>query len=220
LGTIRQFNLGRLIKEYKAPNFFETGTFRGDGVDYALKFPFFQITSVEIIPEIANEAKERFSNNDNVKIITADSVSALRDELPAIKTNCIFWLDAHFPGADAGITAYDSENAEEVRLPLVKELEIISTVRKKFKDVIVVDDLRIYEDGPYKNGNVPEDALPKMNRNISFVYSNFERSHIVLKCYLDEGYILLLPKAIYKKNHFRFYDLFKTTSSVEDFYLV
>ena len=125
-----------------------------------------------------------------------------------------------FPGADAGITAYDSENAEEVRLPLVKELQTISESRKKFKDVIIVDDLRIYEDGPYKNGNVPEDALPKMNRNISFVYNYFERSHIVLKCYLDEGYILLLPKVIYKRHHFKFYDLFKTTSSVEDFYLV
>ena len=98
MGTIRRFNLVRLIKEYKATNFFETGTFRGDGVDYALNFPFLQITSVEIIPEIANEAKERFSNNNNVKIITADSVSALKNELPAIKTNCVFWLDAHFPG--------------------------------------------------------------------------------------------------------------------------
>jgi hypothetical protein len=220
LGTIRRFNLARLIKEYKATNFFETGTFRGDGVDYALKFPFLQITSVEIIPEISNEAKERFFNNDNVKIITADSVSALTNELPAIKTNCVFWLDAHFPGADAGITSYDSENAEEVRLPLIKELQTIRDSRKKFKDVIIVDDLRIYEDGPYKNGNVPEDALPKMNRNISFVYNYFERSHIVLKCYLDEGYILLLPKVIYKRRHFKFNDLFTTTSSVEDFYLV
>ena len=219
MGTIRQFNLARLIKEYRATNFFETGTFRGDGVNYALKFPFLQITSVEIIPEIANGAKERFTENKNVKIVTGDSATALRDELPAIKNNCIFWLDAHFPGADAGITAYDSEKAEEVRLPLVKELQIISTLRKKFKDVIIVDDLRIYEDGPYKNGNVPEDALPKMNRDISFVYNYFERSHIVLKCYLDEGYILLLPKAIYKKHHFRFYDLVKSTSSVEDFYL-
>jgi hypothetical protein len=220
LGTIRRFNLARLIKEYKAPNFFETGTFRGDGVEYALQFPFCQFTSVEIIPELADEAKERFSIKNNVKIIKADSVTALADELPAVKTNCVFWLDAHFPGADAGITAYDSENVEEVRLPLAKELETICALRKKFRDVIIVDDLRIYEDGPYKNGNVPEDALPKISRNISFIYKYFDRTHIVLKCYLDEGYVLLLPKTAYKKRHFKFNDLFKTTSSVEDFYLV
>jgi len=212
--------LNRIIREYRTSDFFETGTFRGDGVEYALKFPFRHIASVEIVPEIADEAKMKFASNSNVKIMTADSVTALQTELPVVKTNCVFWLDAHFPGADAGITGYDSENVEEVRLPLAKELETISVLRQKFRDVIIVDDLRIYEDGPYKNGNVPEDALPKISRNISFIYEYFDRTHIVLKCYLDEGYVLLLPKRTYKKHHFKFNDLFKTTSSVEDFYLV
>lgn len=220
MGTIRRFDLGRIIKEYHTPDFFETGTFRGDGVDYALKFPFRQVNSVEIVPEIAGEAKQRFATNGNVKIMNADSVSALRDTLPGIKTNCVFWLDAHFPGADAGITAYDSENDEEVRLPLVRELELISASRRQFRDVLIVDDLRIYEDGPYKNGNVPKDALPKINRNIDFVYDYFQRTHLILKCYLDEGYVLLFPKKAYKKHHFKLADILSNTSSVKDFYLV
>ena len=220
MGTIRRFDLARIIKEYKTQNFFETGTFRGDGVCYALEFPFKRITSVEIIPEIATEAKARFAGASHVKIIEADSVNALKNELSKNKANCVFWLDAHYPGADAGITGYDAENIEEMRLPLVKELETIKALRKNGKDVLILDDLRIYEDGSYENGNVPADALPKVDRNIDFAYRYFQKTHIILKCYLDEGYILLFPKKSYKKHHFKFFDLFRRTSSVEDFYLV
>jgi hypothetical protein len=219
LGTIRRFDLQRIIKEYKTVHFFETGTFRGDGVSFALNFPFKQITSVEIVSEIAAQAKSKFANNTTVKIIAADSVTALKNELPHLQNNCVFWLDAHFPGADAGMTAYDTENNEEVRLPLVKELETISVLRNEFNDVLILDDLRIYEDGPYQNGNVPLDALPKMERSIQFVYKYFDSTHVIIKCYLDEGYILLFPKKPYKKNHRRFLEFLRETV-VEDCYLV
>lgn len=220
MGTIRKFDLARIIKEYKAPVFFETGTFRGDGVSYALQFAFKKIISVEIIPEIANEAVAKFSGDKSVKIIEAQSDVALQNELPFIRSNCLFWLDAHFPGADAGMTAYDMDNEEAVRLPLIKELETISTLRQNFKDVFILDDLRIYEDGPYEKGNVPADALPKMERNIDFVYRYFSKTHFIFKCYLDEGYILMFPKRRYRRNHFKFSDLFRKGTSVEDFYLI
>jgi hypothetical protein len=219
LGTIRKFDLARIIKEYKTTVFFETGTFRGDGVSYALQFPFRQIISVEIIPELASDAALKFSEDKIVRIIEGQSTDALRNELPFVQSNCVFWLDAHFPGADAGITAYDMENVETVRLPLIKELETIHALRPKFKDVFILDDLRIYEDGAYENGNVPVDALPRMERDIDFVYRYFSKTHFIFKCYLDEGYILMFPKGRYKRNHFRFRNLFRKRSSIEDLYL-
>jgi hypothetical protein len=219
LGTIRKFDLARIINEYKTTVFFETGTFRGDGVSYALQFPFRQIISVEIIPELAHDAVVKFSEDKVVSIIEGKSSEALRNELPFVQSNCLFWLDAHFPGADAGMTDYDMENVEAVRLPLIKELETIHTIRQKFQDVFILDDLRIYEDGAYENGNVPIDALPRMERNIDFVYRYFAKTHFIFKCYLDEGYILMFPKGRYKRNHFRLRDLFRKRPSIEDSYL-
>lgn len=194
MGKINRFNLTRIAENFKTPVFFETGTFRGDGVDYALRSSFSHIISIEIVPEIAAEAKRRFDNNPVVRIIEGESSEVMEAELASVKHNCIFWLDAHFPGADAGMTAYDAGLDEAVRLPLAKESSIISRLRSGYHDVIIMDDLRIYEDGPYQNGNVPTDALPRTGRNIDFVYTYFGKTHNIHKLYQEEGYLLLLPK--------------------------
>ncbi|MEO5997129.1 MAG: hypothetical protein ABIN89_10325 [Chitinophagaceae bacterium] len=217
MGSIWTFDLSRIIQEYKTPHFFETGTFMGDGVEYALLSPFKKITSVEIIHEIADEAKRKFISYSKVEIIEDDSVSALTNNLPHLDGNCIFWLDAHFPGADAGMTDYDAGGNETLRLPLINEIELIHQRIRKFKDVLVIDDLRIYEEGPFANGNVPVDALPVADRNINFIYECYGRSHVILKSYLDEGYVLVFPKRKYKLKLF-FNNLFGKKIK-EDFYL-
>src|SRR5215203_484003 len=219
MGLLMRFDLGRMIQDYKIKYFFETGTFRGDGLAYALQSPFEKLISVEVVPQIANEAKERFVDVERIQIIEAESVAALENVLPELEGNCIFWLDAHFPGADAGLTAYDEKTEEIVRLPLAKELETISRLRLKRKDVLILDDLRIYEDGPYQNGNVPEDALPKRGRDIDFVYQYFGSTHLIAKSFLDEGYILLFPKAAYKWKHLSLTKLFSKKRG-QDHYLI
>jgi len=215
MGKLNRFDLSRIIEKFKTPVFFETGTFRGDGVEYALQSPFKQIISIEIIPGLADEAKKRFAGIGKVKIIEGDSSSAMENELPRLAGNCIFWLDAHFPGADAGMTDYDATMDESVRLPLVTESSIISRHRKGYRDVIIMDDLRIYEDGPYQNGNVPADALPKKDRNIDFVNQNFGETHHIYKLYQEEGYIFLLPKA----SRWNIFALFFKRPPVPEFFL-
>ena len=219
MGSLKRFDLNRIIKDYNIAYLFETGTFLGDGVAYAQQSNFKKIFSVEIIPQIAADARKRFANDTSVEIITADSISALQKTLPTLNENIIFWLDAHFPGADAGLTHYDADNNEELRLPLTKELATISKLRVNNNDVFILDDLRIYEDGPYELGNVPTDALPKTNRNLNFVYEYFDKSHFIIKSYLDEGYTILFPKKRYKKVHFKWSNLFKKDVAVDDLYL-
>jgi hypothetical protein len=109
--------------------------------------------------------------------------------------NCLFWLDAHFPGADAGMARYDAAMDEDIRLPLEKELTIIHECRKNCNDLLIIDDMRVYEDGPYENGNSPVDTLPRNDRNLDFINRLFGRTHISMKTYRNEGYILLFPKA-------------------------
>jgi hypothetical protein len=194
MGSINRFNLPKIKSDYKVPCFFETGTWKGDAVQYALDAGFEKIISVEIIPELAQEAAKRFSQIPGVKIITGDSVSVMQKELPVLKFNCVFWLDAHFPGADAGIYKYDEEIDEDLRLPLESEIKTISASRRGYRDIIIVDDLRIYEDGPFTNGNAPKDVVPLRKRNIDFIYDYCSLTHTIHRIYSDEGYVLLLPK--------------------------
>jgi hypothetical protein len=196
MGFISQFDLRRIIQEYTIRYFFETGTWKGDAVAFALQFPFEKIISAEIVPGIAREASLRFQEESKVKICEASSTNTLLSELPFLEGNCLFWLDAHFPGADAGLEGYDAMPDEEIRLPLEQELTVIHRLRQHFRDVIIVDDLRVYEDGPFENGAAPADTLPKNNRNLEFVNRLFGTTHIQLKSYKNEGYLLLVPTGI------------------------
>lgn len=176
-------------------------------MSYALQVPFDRIISVEIIEEIAAKARSLFKPKENVEIIHADSVSAMKDYLPLLTANTIFWLDAHFPGADAGLADYENTNNENLRLPLNDELKLIKECRGKYQDVLILDDLRIYENGPFQNGPAPSNVLPKGSRDSNFIYQNFEDTHYIFKSYLDEGYIILLPKKRYDQKKLRWTDL-------------
>ena len=197
MGSISRFALNKISKDYNAIYFVETGTWKGDGVAVALQNPFQKIISIEIIPQIAALAKKRFQLSENVKIIAGASTPVLLRELPTLKGNCIFWLDAHFPGAEEGIMEYNAEKDESLRLPLENEIEVISMARTCYKDVLIIDDFRIYEDGPFENGNAPEDVLPKGNRGIGFIYDHFGSTHKILKSYREEGYLFMRPVAFH-----------------------
>jgi hypothetical protein len=194
MGRIKRFNLQKFIDQSNAKFFFETGTWKGDGLAYASKYNFDKLYSSEIIPSVAKKAVERFKDNKRVIIINDTSVNALERFSQDLKGNCIYWLDAHFPGAEEGLNDYNEFQDENVKLPLQKELEIISARKNTYSDIILIDDLRIYETGSFESGNLPENVLPPSMRTIQFAYSLFESTHEILKSFKDEGYLLILPK--------------------------
>lgn len=193
MGRIKRFNLAKFINLVKAEYFFETGTWKGDGLAYAKKYPFKKIYSSEIIPTVAQQATKRFKNDKRVIIINDDSISTLKNHIDEIKGNCIYWLDAHFPGAEEGLNDYNEFQNELIKLPLQKELEIISSRKHFYRDIIIIDDLRIYETGTYESGNLPENVLPPSVRSTNFVYDLFKDTHTINKSLKDEGYIYLIP---------------------------
>src|SRR5688572_13560450 len=198
MGRLKRFNLERLKKQSGANFFFETGTWKGDGLAYAAKVDFKKLYSSEIMASIASTAQARFKEDPRVTIINDSSITALEKYLPAVDGACIFWLDAHFPGAEEGLKGYNEEEEEFVKLPLQRELEIIAARKDRFQDVILVDDLRIYEEGNFKNGNLPKDVLPPKIRNTNFINNLFKDSHDIVKLYEEEGYLVLLPKKLKK----------------------
>ena len=108
----------------------------------------------------------------------------------------LFFLDAHFPGeVSREFKGYKHDEPRELKLPLANELRTIKHLRPNSEDVIIVDDLRIYEDGPFEHGNMPEWAqtLGELDRNLDFICNTFPDRRIV-KDYHDEGYLMILPK--------------------------
>ena len=201
MGSIKRFNLDRIRKEYNCEYFFETGTWKGDGVAYASGFPFKKIYSSEIIPEIAERARKRFAGNSKVEILEGNSTDVFKVKLPEIKGNCIFWLDAHFPGAEEGINQYNAFEDEQIKLPLEEEINQIRSLRKEFNDVILIDDLRIYQDGPFDSGNLPDGILPPKRRTTQFADEAFGQTHKILKSFKDEGYLLIFDKQKFEANN-------------------
>jgi hypothetical protein len=200
MGRLKRFNLNKLITSANASYLFETGTWKGDGLAFACKYPFKKLYSSEIIDSVAERAKKRFSNDERVEIINASSIDALQNYLPSINGNCVFWLDAHFPGAEEGLKDYNEIEDEQIKLPLQKELEIIAQRKHKFNDIILVDDLRIYEEGNFDSGNLPESVLPPKIRNTNFAEQLFGNTHHIHKSFRDEGYLILLPKNLKEPN--------------------
>ncbi len=113
--------------------FIETGTNMGEMIDAVLNI-FPKIISVELDPELAQRAKNKFSSNPHVKILQGDSGKLLAEVMANINEPCLFWLDAHYNG----------------ETPIAKELKAL--LEHSCTDhVILIDDARYFT----KQNNYP-----------------------------------------------------------------
>ena len=178
---------------YEIKNFVETGTGIAEvvrsvhDVDSSLN-----IHTIEVVPEIYDQNKIKFSYLKSVNWHLGQSAEVLSEDVPTLEGNTLFWMDAHFPGADFGLSSYGDEKDDDKRLPLKKELETIVANRDVTNDVFVIDDLRIYEDGPFGDGNW-EDREKYGGDGIEFIEELFDETHYVVKSYNAQGSILLFP---------------------------
>jgi len=209
MGAIYRFNLVELIEKFNIEYFVETGTLYGEGVEYARKSTggaFKEIHSIEILDDLYENAANKYSSVADVHIHHGRSVDVLEDIITNLDGNILFWLDAHYPGADIGRKSYHQPDIEEKEvLPLETELEIIKKVRNKHRDVIICDDLWLYEDGIYGsdagtldnhlklhcNGETKE-QIGKPNAN--FLNELWEETHEIVKMREDQGYAAIIPK--------------------------
>jgi len=204
MGTIKRFNLNDLIDTYDIHTFIETGTHMGDGVDYALECKFNRIISLDIDSELVANAQLKYKNIPKVTILEGNSFDVLEKILPDITESCIFWLDAHFPGADLHKKAYNSEKNMDIRLPMEKEIRLIYNTRKGYNDVIICDDLRLYEDEHliedvdlnthFQRCGInlkKEDVVSGIN--LDFIRNEMNDKFTLHKYYNDQGYAVLLP---------------------------
>jgi hypothetical protein len=196
MGVLADFDLSGLIADYGCRHLVETGTGVGRGVDEALKHDFRQIFSIEIMHKLALEVALRHSAEHRVTIIHGKSEKGLLEALAEIPPAepALFWLDAHYPGADFRLATYDSEKNHDIRLPLERELRLLAANRDIGGDVILIDDLRIYEDADYDEGPCPDHSLPAPEfRHLRFVDEILGKTHRIERSTRRTGYLCAYP---------------------------
>ncbi len=201
MATLRDYfenNFGNLIRfrdKYGIREMIETGTGDGSSISF-VKEAIYRIYSFEINTEIYKKVWEKFAPNKDIRIYNTDSVFGLKKlfKYYNFRDPILFFLDAHFPGADFGYAGYEDEKKPDIRIPLQQELEVIVKSRGEDikKDVFIIDDLRIYEDGPYEEGDWP--LRSKIGGDgIEFIYDLFAETHYIKKDYRYQGFVLLTP---------------------------
>jgi hypothetical protein len=184
MGTLRHFDIRKMKADYGLQNFVETGTWLGDAVEYALAEGYTPCFSVELKDEFWKAAVARFAGRP-ASILHGSSEDKLPEILRQLDSNpTLWWLDAHLQDF-YGLPA-DMVN----RFPLERELELLCQMRDISRDVILIDDLRIYEAGPFECGPCPkEHANPKGTAFIEMLLPK----HKMTKDYRNEGYIICEP---------------------------
>lgn len=191
MGTLRRFDLNHFAAEC----FVETGTFLGDSLAYAQSHPYKMLHSVELFPEFVEQCQRTFANDKRVHLWCGKSIDLLPDILKQIEPygSALFWLDAHLPSNMNNIRLPD-----EVEFPLEAELRVIQANRDTRNDNFLIDDLRIYEEGRFANGNWPKRSLfadvEQVKNGISFIDALFSGTHTIRKLFDHEGYVVLRPR--------------------------
>ena len=198
MGHVQAFDIQELINSFDIQGYIETGTGIGDSLSHALKFPFKKIYSIEYDTELFNKAISSFID-PRLEIINDLSKNALPKILSEIDNDDIFlfFLDAHFPGADFGKAPDRYQKSlkkyGEAALPLEDELKIIHEMRPLHKDILIIDDVWIYEKGPFEGGNWKERDKLSIG-DMGFVAGIFKDLYNITKIYKQQGYLLLTPR--------------------------
>lgn len=206
MGDLHRLPIGSLVTRHGCKHFVETGTGLGAGVGEAQKQPFTTLHTIEVEFWLYQKGEEFFAEHPDERLFRylGQSASALQSILSNIPKEepILFWMDAHFPGADFNLRAYGDEWRDAIRLPLESELVIIQAMRPEGRDVIICDDMMLYLDDDFEKGPLPEKLsliVPK-ERNINFIHRLFRDTHDIKILKQDQGYALITPKTNKENN--------------------
>jgi hypothetical protein len=130
-GTLTRNHLKKLVSSFDV--FVETGTYLGYTTAIAARL-FKKVYTIELSREIFEQTRAKFPPNCNIEFVQGDSAVELKMLAERIDRPCVFFLDSHFAG---GKTAFG-----EVEVPLSDELTSVS--KRKFADLVIVDDYRLF----------------------------------------------------------------------------
>jgi len=155
-----------LQQRAKLADFIETGTYRGDTAAWAAAH-FTRVTTVELSPEFHATAQERFRAQPNVRTVCGHSATVLSELIPTLAGPALFWLDAHWSGADTA--------GKDDECPLLAEVALLNASPESH--VILVDDARLFC-APPPRPHRPE-LWPDLMTTVAALQDNGRR-HVVL----------------------------------------
>ena len=206
MGLLREHKLTDYIDRYNLKYYFETGTGKAECLEYALRYPFEEYWTVDIDEDLIEESFKKFQNmSKNINLLIGKSTDILDEYVPQIpkESPTLFYLDAHFPGADFQKCTYEESIREHKKdaFPLEEEVDVILEKRDVSKDVFIIDDLVLYEEGDYaclKEGCIWEYGWLQeeldLKTDSKFLYEKFEKTHNFKKDLRAQGYLIITPK--------------------------
>ena len=206
MGLLREHKLTDYINKYDLKYYFETGTGKAECLEYALRYPFEEYWTVDIDEDLIEESFNKFKNmSKNINLLIGKSTEILDEYVPQIpkESPTLFYLDAHFPGADFQKCTYEESIREHKQdaFPLEQEVDVILEKRDISKDVFIIDDLVLYEEGDFeclKVGCVWEYGWLQeeldLKTDSKFLYEKFEKTHDFKKDLRSQGYLIITPK--------------------------
>lgn len=115
--------------------FVETGTYRGYTTSY-MQPEFEKVYTIELHAERVKQAREKFADCPNVKVIEGNSAEKIVEVLAELDQPAMFWLDSHACGADTA-------EAKKEYVPILDELGAILDHRVDGHKILV-DDVRYF----------------------------------------------------------------------------
>jgi hypothetical protein len=199
MGEINIFDLTPYVEKHNCKTYFETGTGKGVCLSHALNFDFEKFYSVDLDEELVTAAKNRFVGYP-LTLINDYSSKALEQYVPTLTQEPVFFfLDAHFPGADFHKMSYEESirTYKEEAFPLHLELQSIKKSRNTDKDVFLIDDFKLYEEGDYEFGGWAYSGLQEelgLVTKSQFIYDFFKDTHTFEKSLRHQGFLFIIPK--------------------------
>lgn len=186
--------LKKMLQDFDIKNFVESGTGDGSSMDKVLLTEVVDDSyGVELDDGLYEKLEKKYNSLDYVHLYNGYTEDRFTDVLNDLgDTPTLFWLDAHFPGADYGDASYGAEEDIDKRLPMEKELRVMKDNRDLSKDIIFMDDLRIYVDRPFVAGSWPQRKLYGAD-GYDFVEEIIGDTHILIEHHGDQGYLLAFP---------------------------
>jgi hypothetical protein len=123
-------------------SFVETGTYMGDTI-FSLEDAFEELYTIEIKEEFYNNLTAKYKGS-KINFILGDSSTEIKNVLPRLKYDTIFFLDGHWSAGNTGKGWKDC--------PLYEEIQSIMSFDKSA--IIIIDDVRLFGKGPSKGNEV------------------------------------------------------------------
>jgi FkbM family methyltransferase len=207
MGSLRAFNLNQFVSQYGCDIYIETGTGICDCFSHAITYPFTEFYSIDIDGQLIDNAKSMF-NQSNMHFIHDYSHLGLEQILTTIpkEKTILFFLDAHFPGADFHKMTYKESITQfkEDAFPLMKEINVIKKYRDISKDVFIIDDWFLYEPNlNYEAENTKNWPYAKLQRDLglasdsdtNYIIEGFKNTHNKTINPAHQGYLVLTPSS-------------------------